>query len=688
MNIKVPVSWLREYLKTDAAAKTIANLLSASGPTVERIEKAGEDYIFNIEATSNRPDAASILGIAREAHAILTYNNYKSELVLPSGLNLSLQPDSGQRLTLDAVIKNQSLSRRFSAIIVDNVKIKPSPAFIKKRLAACGIRAINNIVDISNYIMLEAGQPMHTFDYDKIKGAKMVLRESFAGEKITTIDKQTRKLPKGAIVIEDAERLIDLCGIMGGANSQINTRTKRVLFFVQSYDPLRIRKTTQALAFHTEAALRFEKGVDLEGILPALSRAIYLAKKTAGARIASELIDIYHDRKTAKTVTLNFERLNGYLGVDIKPEMAANILTSLGFGVSPVNSASQSLLAQAPSARANDIEIEEDLIEEIARIYGYQNLPAVLPQGQTPQGEEGELAMVIRLKGALKYLGLSEIISYSIISREFLGLSHVRETDSVELANPLSSEWQFMRPTILISLVDVIAKNQSFRPKMQLFEIAKTYKGRQNEIPLQDLAGAFVIYDEKTVASTDAFYKIKGLCENVFEILRRTPKFQKVKSDGGLFEKSLSSEIKIAEDAVGRLGILNSEIHNYFGLSAPVAACEINLSAIYRKPANALTYKPVAKYPPVIEDISVIVDQKVLLGDLVERIKNSGGELIFNVLPIDIFEDEKFGRGKKSVTIRLIYQKASATPTQEEVLQTREKVIVDLVRTLGAQIRR
>src|SRR3989344_3336380 len=280
MNIKMPVSWLREYLKTDIATKTLANFLSLSGPSVEQIEKHGDDYVLEIEVTTNRIDTASVIGIVREAYAILSSQGNKPTLIAPKGLDLRLQPDTAQKLNLNVVIKNPNLCPRFCAIVIDNVKIKPSPALIKRRLETSGIRSINNIVDISNYIMLELGQPMHTFDYDKIKGAKMILRKSINGEKITTIDKVTRKLPQGAIVIEDAQGLIDLCGIMGGVNSRVTSRTKRVVVFVQAYNPLLIRKTTQALGFRTEAATRFEKGIDLEGILPALSLPLSLSQHT------------------------------------------------------------------------------------------------------------------------------------------------------------------------------------------------------------------------------------------------------------------------------------------------------------------------------------------------------------------------------------------------------------------------
>ncbi|MBI2598811.1 phenylalanine--tRNA ligase subunit beta, partial [Candidatus Curtissbacteria bacterium] len=277
MNITVPVSWLRDYLKTDIAAKTLANSLSLSGPSVEKIRRHGTDLLMEIEVTGNRPDAFSIFGLAREAHAILSFQNAKSALTAPKGLDTRLDPDTKNILSLDVLIRDKSLCPRFTAIILSGVKIGPSPAEIRNKLEAAGIRPINNIVDITNYVMLELGQPMHAFDFDKIKGAKMTLRPSKAGQKIKTLDGQTRILPAGAIVIEDSQKLVDLCGIMGAANSQISRRTKRVLLFVQAYDSLRIRKTTQALALRTDAAVRFEKGIDLEGILPALSRAVYLA---------------------------------------------------------------------------------------------------------------------------------------------------------------------------------------------------------------------------------------------------------------------------------------------------------------------------------------------------------------------------------------------------------------------------
>lgn len=678
MNIKVPVSWLRDYLKTDISAKTLSNLLTLSGPSVEKIEKQRDNYILDIEVTSNRIDAASVFGIAREAHAILSSQGHKSALIAPKGLRLNLEPDTAQKLNLNVIIKNPSLCPRFCAIVIDNVKIKPSPALIKRRLEAAGIRPINNIVDISNYIMLELGQPMHTFDYDKIRNAKMILRKSVIGEKIITIDKTARKLPEGSIVIEDAGRLIDLCGIMGGANSRVTSRTKRVVIFVQSYNALLIRKTTQALGFRTEAATRFEKGIDLEGILHALSRAVYLAKQTAGAKIASELIDIFPQKQAAKSVKLNLSKLNQYLGIEIERHKAAQILVNLGFEVKLSN---QYLIAQAPSWRVGDVQEDVDLIEEIARIFGYQNLPSKLPTGQVRWEQESNLRGIIELKNALKFLGLTEIISYSIISKDLLSVVKLNEKDAVELANPLTDLWQFMRPTLIPSLLEVIAQNQNLKKDLKIFEVAKTYISQKRDLPRQDLMLSIVLNNSN-------FYHIKGLVENVFEVLKRPAKWQNITKADLLFSQNQSAQIKAGDVIVGTVGILNPKIADHFDIEDQIAVCEINLTSLFKIPASPIVFQPISKYPPVNEDLSCIFSIYTQVADVVATIKKAGEPLVKNIEIIDIFEDEKLGENKKSVTLRLTFQKTTAAPTQEEVIEAKTKIIAALVKEFRAKIRK
>jgi len=677
MNINVPVSWLKEYLKTDVAAKTLAKNLTLSGPSVEKIMRQGDDYIFDIEVTTNRSDAYSIFGIARESHAILQAQNLNSKLQNPKGLNIKLDPDSSKLLPLDVVIKSNNLCPRFSAVVVDNVKIGQSPAYIRNRLEASGVRAINNIVDISNYIMLELGQPMHTFDYDKIKGFKMILRKSQKFETIKTLDGISHKIPEGSIIIEDEERIIDLCGIMGGANSAVNSRTKRVVLFVQAYNSHSIRRTTQELAFKTEASSRFEKGIDIDGMLPALSRAVYLAKETAGAIIASELIDIYPKKQPSKTYRLKTDKLNDYLGMQFEPSKAIQILKSLGFEAQLFP---KQITAQTPSYRNQDIESDVDLIEEIARIYGYHNLPSKLPSGELPQTNDGVLKKVIHLKNALKYLGLTETISYSIISRSLLKISGKSQSSVVELSNPLTEEWQYMRPTLIPSLLEVISKNKNIKENLKVFEIAKTYIPRRENLPKQDFMLSLCI-------AKSNFYDTKGLLENIFETLKYKIRLKKLATKHQLFQESGSAIIKIGDDQIGVIGNIKPTILNTLDIKSSVTAVELNLTNIYKIPPISNSYTPVPKYPPVVEDISIVIAQALPLAELIDEIKKAGSPLLKMISAVDTFEDPKFGENKKSVTLRLIFQKSTGTPTLEESNEVKKKIISSIEKIFRAKIR-
>ena len=519
---------------------------------------------------------------------------------------------------------------------------------------------------------------MHAFDYDRIRGAKMVLRESIEGEKIVTLDKTTRKLPKGSIVIEDSERLIDLCGIMGGANSQISKRTKKAVLFVQAYDPKTIKKTTQNLSFRTEAAARFEKGVDLETIPNALSRAVYLAKTNAGAKIASELIDIYKNKPKTPAITLNIRKLNNYLGEEIHPNLAIKILSLLGF---EAKLQEKSIIAKPPSWRLDDVDDDVDLIEEIARIYGYQNLKSEIPKGEIPISPKNVTEEIIELKRALKFLGLTEIISYSIISKKMLGLAQPKKEEIVELQNPLTENWQYMRPSILISLTEVIGQNRYIQQDLKIFEIAKTYIAQGDDLPKQDLQLAIAVFPGD-------FFEVKGYLENIAKIIGREIQLKPIAKKHPLFRQNQSAGVFSGKEQVGEVGILDSKTTNYFDIKNAVCALEINLSTLYGLPAVTKTYKSIPKYPSVIEDISAIFTSKTALDEIIQAARKAGLPLVTNVEVIDVFQDEKLGIDKKSVTLRLTYQKSDATPAQEEVTEARNKISSVLEKSLLARIRK
>ncbi|MBI4999264.1 phenylalanine--tRNA ligase subunit beta, partial [Candidatus Gottesmanbacteria bacterium] len=619
MNILVSDSWLKEHLKTKATPKKIAEYLSLCSQSVEKITKVGNDWVYEIEVTTNRPDCFSVYGIARELAAILPRFGIKAKLEQVTSYKLQVTSKNG--LPLEVKITDPSLCPRFTAIIFDNIKVGPSPKIIQDRLEKAGIRSLNNIVDISNYLMLELGQPMHTFDYDKIKGAKMILRESIAGEKITTLDGQTRILPAGAIVIKDGQgRIIDLCGIMGAENSAVDEKTKRVLLFVQTYDPARIRRTCQQLGFRTEAASRFEKGVDPEGVIIAMEKAIAMFEKNCSARVAGKLIDIYPSPPKPKIIKLDFNLINRIIGLEIPQKEVIDILKSLGFGLLQVTG--YRLQVTVPHWRYNDISIPEDLIEEIARIYGYHRLPSNLPPASIPGIERPKFRELRffweeKIKIALKYWGFTEIATYSMVSSDLLTKVGFDPQDYLKIANPLTQDLVYMRPSLSPSILQIISQNQASSSDIRIFEIANIYipQGEKNlpeEIPVLT-AGL----------TSDRFYEAKGILEALFEDLGiKNYQFKKGLSVNKIFCPGKMAEVLIGGKPVGILGEIDTAIAHYFDIAGRVVLFDLEVNSLISRATQVKKYTPIPSFPPIIEDLAFVIFQKVETAKIIEAIKS------------------------------------------------------------------
>lgn len=675
MNILIPHSWLKTLLETDKSARFIAEKLSLTGFSVERVEEVKNDAIYDIEITTNRPDGLSVLGVAREIYANFKFNNIPVKFKTPAGVNNTPKLETSE-LFLKVKLQKPELCPRFTAVILNNVTIKPSPTQIQKHLELAGIRALNNIVDISNYLMLELGQPVHTFDYDKIINANMILREAKDGEEITTLDGVKRKPPEGTIVIEDKGRLIDLAGIMGGVNSQISKKTKRVLVFVQTYDPVRIRKTTKHLSLRTEASARFEKGLDTEGVIPTLNRAVYLAKKLAGAKVASKVIDIYITPYKPKTVKLAKVKLDQYMGIDVPVEIACEILASLGFKTSYTTT---EITAVVPSFRANDVVIAEDLIEEIARVWGYDKLPTKLPAGEIKPQTNPVFYWENRVKDYLKYQGFSEVVTYSMISKKDLEIVGITEYEAVKIRNPLNLDLEYIRPTLLPSLLKVAAANQSRGDNLRFFEFAARYEPKGDgkfpeEIP--SLAG---------VVQTSNFYQVKGVLEGLFEDLGIDATFTQTEIPNLVSGQTAKITANGAE--LGRIGKINSKVLQAFGLDGSVFVFGFYFEGLANLAKLTKKYTPISKYPQVSEDVSMIVNENLEVGKILEVIQKAGGALLTKTEVFDIFEDAKLGQNKKSVAVHLTYQSQTHNLSSKEVETLRKKIISTLEKEIGAKVR-
>ena len=667
MNILVADSWLKEYLKTNLTAQEIGRLLPLCGPAVERINKIDNDWVYDIEITTNRPDTASVLGIAREAAAILTHHGHPTSLTLPKISKPKLPTKS---LPLKVTINPPSICPRFTAVILDKVEIKPSPRLVQERLIKSGLRPLNNIIDISNYLMLETGQPIHTFDYDKIQGHQMMVRLSKKGEKVVTLDGMERKFPGGDIVIEDGSgRIIDLCGIMGAKNSAIDQNTKRVIFFVQSYDPVLIRRTSMLLAHRTEAAIRFERGIDEEVIMNVVWQGIELASKIADARPASKIYDRYPHPPKPKTVSTTTRFINTRLGVELTGVQIKKILDSLGFKTTLHD---QQINALVPSWRHEDIGIPEDLVEEVARIYGYHNLPSNLPVlKQAPPLRTQKFGLESKLKHLLKNWGFSEVYNYSFISDELQQLTGLKEETGIKLQNPLTEEWVWMRPSLIPSVLTNLIHNQDQFDQLKIFEVAHTYHRRPGHLPEEKL--------RLTIGLTRTdFLQVKGIIIQLFaELGVPQPKFKR--KTNRYLETQQAAIICLGHQNVGFLGRLQPHLQTKLGLKQPVFFTQLNLAEILDQATQAKTFQPLPTYPPVIEDLTFIFPPQTPVGPIMESI---------TALTPEINAVQLSSEYQTAKTFRVSYLSKRGNLTSQKVAKIRQLIICAMEKKFSLRLKK
>ncbi|MBI3620041.1 phenylalanine--tRNA ligase subunit beta [Candidatus Roizmanbacteria bacterium] len=657
MNIKITYNWLREYLDTKATPAQLQKYLSLCGPSVERMEKVDDDFVLDIEVTSNRVDTASVLGVAQEAQAILPQFGIVADIKNNPREHFSLSSlKADKKSPLNVSLVDPALCPRFTAVVLLNVQIDQSPEFMRRRLEGCGIKSINNVVDFSNYLMLSLGQPTHVFDYDKIQGAKMILRESKKGEKITTLDKKEVLLPGGDIVIEDGSgKLIDLCGVMGGLTSAVTGESKNVLLFVQTYEKNHIRRTSMTTGIRTVAATYFEKGLDEERVSVAAAYGVSLFQKYAGSPSVANITDIYPQPYKKKTVTIDLADIDKKIGVRIKPATSQAILTRLGFGVT-VDGRSMSI--GVPSWRKDDIEIKEDVIEEIARIYGYYNLPNNL-QSVVYLKQPVELADFFtisrKIKFYLKHLGIHETMNYSMVSKSLIEGVGLKPETHLKLKNTISEEIRYLRRSLSPSLLKNVKDNEGKAYELHFFEIAKVYQPTRKDLPREE-------YKLGIITNGD-FYYLKGIVEGMFRELNII----------GVFEKSSScrfcpdngqAAIFIHGKEIGFLGKVKSSCQNAFEIKQPVCVAELDVASLVSE-ANLLpAYKAVNPYAQIKLDLTMDTDKTF---EEMRLTAYRGSKYLSQADFVGLF-------GKKKKTLRFYFAAADRNLTQAEAAAELEKI--------------
>ena len=650
------------------------------GKDIVEVLNLKED-IIDFEITSNRPDCFSIEGLGRET-AVSLGKEFKNPRKNIDELKVEDKKEI-EGLTVD--IEAPDLCYRYIARIVKNVKIGQSPEWMKRRLQACGIRSINNIVDITNYVMLEMGQPMHAFDINSIDGKHITVRRAKNGEKITTLDEQERELDENNLVIADDKKAVAIAGVMGGLNSEIEEDTETVVFESAVFYGGSVRKTAKKVGLRTESSSRFEKGLSSENALRAINRAVELVELIGAGEAVDGKIDVYPTKQKINEIKLDVERINSLLGINLSKEEMISILEKLEIKI-------ENDVAIAPYFRM-DIECLADLAEEVVRIYGYDKLETTLIKADTTLGVRNkEQSIEKKIKDVLVNSGLSEIYTYGFVSEKDLEKSNINKElieKSITVMNPLSDEYKLMRPTTIPSMMQILATNANKKNQSaKLFDVSRNYRNINNEVengevPLQENILTIGMYG----GDVD-FYVLKGLIENVLEAsnINRYEIEKETKNES--YHPGRCANLKVGIDTIATIGEVHPEVLLNYDIEKRVYLAEVNVTKLVKYSKANKKYVEVPKFPAIERDIAVIVDEKVEVGQIEKIITKKSKKWLEEAKLFDIYRDEKIGTGKKSIAYSLIFRDKNKTLSDEEINNIMDGIIGELEKTLGASLRK
>ena len=644
-----------------------------------------DDTLFELEITPNRPDCLSLIGVAREIRA-----ETGNPLKLPQ---VDFSKDGADvREVTSVTIEAPDLCPRYAARVIRGVKIRQSPAWLQQRLESVGIGVINNIVDITNFVLMEYGQPLHAFDYYKLAENRIVVRRAMAGEKLTTLDEIERELTTNMLVIADAEKPVALAGVMGGYDSEITDATCDVLLESAYFNPSSIRATAKALGMSTEASYRFERGADPGIVIAALDRAAQLIIKLAGGTVCKGVVDVYPGEQPLTEIQLRPERVNFVLGTEIEAATMEEILTRLGFAVEVSRSIHR---VTVPTFRS-DITREIDLIEEIARVYGYDNIPTTLPKGDIPvPAPDPKVEVRRRIKQFLLAAGMMEAINYSFSDpNSFDRIRFAADNplrNALPLQNPLSPEMSVLRTTLLPGLLDNAQRNHNHQiDTIALFEIGSVFirngKQKEPERVTGILAGQVGDGVYSNPYREPDFYDIKGVVEGILEVCGIVD-YTLEKTDAPTFHPGRNAAVLSSNRQIGIFGEAHPEVLENYDRPYKAYLFDFDMEALVDAAIFAKRFEPIPVYPKVERDLAIVVDQEVLSDMPTELIYATGGELVESVRLFDVYEGEQVPEGKKSLAYAITYHSATETLTDKAVNALHNKVVKHLNQKLGAELR-
>lgn len=655
-----------------------------------------KDTVLEISVTPNRSDCNCVLGIAREVGLLC-----KTSLRLPSYEIEEVEEDIGGWASVD--IHDPEGCPRYVAGIIKDITIKPSPFWIRYRIHKAGMRGINNIVDATNYVMLELGQPLHAFDYHKLRGRRIIVKKARDGEVFTTLDGQERTLNKDVLLICDGEGPVAIAGIMGGLNSEISIETNSVLLESAFFDPVTIRKGSKYLGLQTEASYRFERCIDIENVPNALKRALALMRELSGGKVLRGIIDVYPKRYIPASVPLSLKKAREFVGVDISSKEAIDIFQSLGMDV--VVESEDRIQVTPPSYRP-DIKIPVDLMEELVRVIGYENVPVTYPKiSSMKQWDTKERYLLEHLSEIMVGFGFQEVITYNFISPSFLeifkvpkevGLPGSELRKVIQIINPLSIEQSVMRTSLLPGLL-AMAKNNLFQGQncLRLFEIGEVFfKKEGQELPEEKRMLAALMsqpYQRDTWYSKERavdIWDIKGIGEALLSAFKLN-QVRYLRSTYPGYDPTLCVEVLCGNNPILRFGRIWREVLKAYDIEdkGEIYVLELDVDLLCNNIPKAIQFVPLPKYPPVFRDLSIVVDKVVEAGRLIEEIKGSGKGLVESVEIFDLYEGEKIGTDKKALGLRIAFRSQERTLDGQEINDLIQNMIKRLEDRFFARLR-
>ena len=659
-------------------------ILPAEAPIGTPLADYLGDTVFDVDVTPNRPDCLCILGIAREAAALtgqglpLPEVEYE-EKGLPIDRQVSVKIDA------------PDLCPRYCASLISGIKVGESPLWMQQRLLKCGMRPINNIVDITNYVMLEYGQPLHSFDYQRIKGGKIVVRRAAVGETITSLDGMERKLSQDMLVIADEEESVAIAGVMGGADSEVAPETTSVLLEAANFNHASIHHTGRILGMPSEACMRFERGIRPELTVPAIKRATQLIIELAGGEAAKGLVDAYPGKVESKPISISTDQAKRILGVEFSLDQIAGTLTSLGFDCEKEASG---VRATAPYWRS-DISRVEDLAEEVVRIIGYDNIPITMLSQPIPrQTPDPILGLKKKIGNSLIGYGFQEAITYSLTGLEslmrLLPESQTLEPMPLRVANPMTLEQEYLRPNLRANLLSALSNNRRYEENgIRLFELGKVYLPKEKDLPDEPEMVCGVASGSRGEKSWHGgndsfdFYDAKGVVEGLLGLLDLEASFEEGKDQS--LHPARQAAVVVGGKRLGVVGELHPKVALAFEILGAVYLFEINVTALIPFVLEHRMFQPISPFPTMVRDVALVVDAGITHQMVVDIIK--GFPLVKQVAIFDVYSGEQVPPGKKSLAYSITFQSSDHTLTEEEVNKVQQKILSKLSSELGATLR-